>query len=69
MHILYAFLVGLVSLGLQFVFNRLIFFYIVNTDYATVSVISLHLIGFFDRSPVGNAVSSCQSGHPCRSLL
>ncbi len=44
--ILFALLVGLVSLGLQFVFNRLIFFYLVNTDYATVSVICLHLTGF-----------------------
>lgn len=46
MHTIISFFVGLISLGLQFVFNRLIFFYIVNTDYATVSVISLHLIGF-----------------------
>ncbi|MDX2263426.1 MAG: hypothetical protein NW215_00445 [Hyphomicrobiales bacterium] len=41
-----SFITGLITLGLQFVFNRLIFFYVVNTDYATVSVISLHLIGF-----------------------
>ena len=32
---------------MQFVYNRLIFFYIANSEYSAASIISLHLFGFF----------------------
>ena len=46
----------------QFLYNRLLFFYITNSDYSTAAAISLHLTGFFigcwiaRKSPPGSAV-------------
>ncbi len=42
-----AFFVGAWSLAVQFIFNRIIFFYIANSDYAAASIISIHLAGFW----------------------
>ena len=42
-----AFLVGVWSLGAQFIFNRIIFFYIANSEYVAASIISIHLAGFW----------------------
>ncbi len=61
--VLLASLLGLVSLGLQFLFNRLIFFYIINTDYATVSVISLHLTGFLIGALVAQRLKYFSAAH------
>jgi predicted membrane-bound spermidine synthase len=41
----FIFLVGFASLVGQFVYNRLIFFYVANSEYAAASIISLHLLG------------------------
>ena len=41
-----AALVGFWSLCGQFILNRIIFFYIANSEYAAASIISLHLLGF-----------------------
>lgn len=43
---LLSFLVGFWSLAGQFVYNRIIFFYVANSDYAAASIISMHLAGF-----------------------
>lgn len=42
-----AFLVGVWSLAAQFIFNRIIFFYIANSEYVAASIISIHLAGFW----------------------
>lgn len=42
-----ALLVGVWSLLGQFVFNRIIFFYVANSEYAAASIISIHLAGFW----------------------
>lgn len=42
-----AFIVGLWSLAAQFIFNRIIFFYIANSEYVAASIISIHLTGFW----------------------
>ena len=44
--LLLPFLVGFWSLAGQFVFNRIIFFYLANSEHAAASIISLHLLGF-----------------------
>lgn len=41
-----AFLVGFWSLAAQFAFNRIIFFYLANSDFAAAAVITVHLSGF-----------------------
>jgi len=41
-----AFLTGFWSLAAQFVFNRIIFFYVANSEYVAATIISLHLAGF-----------------------
>lgn len=46
MYFLLSFLVGFWSLAGQFVYNRIIFFYVANSDYAAASIISMHLLGF-----------------------
>lgn len=51
--LLVAFLVGFASLAAQFAFNRLIFFYLANSELAAASVISLHLLGFLVGSLIG----------------
>lgn len=43
---LVAALVGAASLTGQFVFNRIIFFYVANSEYTAASIITLHLTGF-----------------------
>jgi spermidine synthase len=42
-----AFTVGFWSLAAQFIFNRIIFFYIANSEYVAASIISIHLVGFW----------------------
>lgn len=42
-----AFAVGGWSLLGQFIFNRIIFFYVANSEYAAASIITLHLAGFW----------------------
>jgi predicted membrane-bound spermidine synthase len=44
--IVLALLVGAWSLMAQFIFNRIIFFYIANSEYVAASIITLHLLGF-----------------------
>lgn len=61
---LFAFLVGFVSLGFQFVYNRLIFFYLTNSDYATATVISIYLLGFL----IGSGVAKLKKTHGKLSL-
>jgi len=46
MQILLAAIVGFWSLSGQFILNRIIFFYVANSEYAAASIISLHLLGF-----------------------
>jgi spermidine synthase len=46
MSIFLAALVGFWSLCGQFILNRIIFFYVANSEYAAASIISLHLLGF-----------------------
>lgn len=46
-HIVLAFMVGFWSLAAQFIFNRIIFFYIANSEYVAASIISIHLAGFW----------------------
>lgn len=46
MYFALSFLVGFWSLAGQFVYNRIIFFYVANSDYAAASIISMHLLGF-----------------------
>lgn len=41
-----ALLIGFWSLAGQFVYNRIIFFYVANSEYAAASIISMHLLGF-----------------------
>ena len=41
-----AFLIGISSLAAQFIYNRLIFFYVANSEYAAASIVTLHLLGF-----------------------
>jgi predicted membrane-bound spermidine synthase len=41
-----ALLVGAWSLMAQFIFNRIIFFYVANSEYVAASIITLHLLGF-----------------------
>lgn len=45
-HTALAFLVGFWSLAAQFIFNRIIFFYVANSEFAAASIISIHLAGF-----------------------
>jgi predicted MFS family arabinose efflux permease len=40
------FVVGLWSLCIQFVLNRIIYFYVANSEYSAATIISLHLMGF-----------------------
>lgn len=42
-----AFFVGAGSLIGQFIFNRIIFFYLANSEYTAASIITLHLAGFW----------------------
>ncbi|WP_423415863.1 hypothetical protein RLW55_05955 [Hyphomicrobium sp. B1] len=42
-----AFAVGAWSLLGQFIFNRIIFFYVANSEYTAASIITLHLAGFW----------------------
>jgi spermidine synthase len=42
-----AMLVGCWSLVAQFIFNRIIFFYVANSEYTAASIIALHLTGFW----------------------
>lgn len=42
-----AFAVGAWSLLGQFIFNRIIFFYLANSEYTAASIITLHLAGFW----------------------
>lgn len=42
-----ALLVGIWSLLGQFIFNRIIFFYIANSEYTAASIIGIHLAGFW----------------------
>ncbi len=46
MPIFIAVLVGFWSLGSQFILNRIIFFYVANSEYVAASIISVHLLGF-----------------------
>lgn len=41
-----AFLVGFWSLAAQFAFNRIVFFYLANSDFAAAAIIAVHLTGF-----------------------
>lgn len=41
-----AFFIGFYALSFQFLYSRLIFYFIINSEYATAAVISLHLVGF-----------------------
>lgn len=52
-----AFLLGFWSLAGQFVYNRIIFFYIANSENAAASIISLHLLGFLVGSLLARRVS------------
>lgn len=45
--VLLAFAVGGWSLLGQFIFNRIIFFYVANSEYTAASIITLHLTGFW----------------------
>ncbi|MBS0232528.1 MAG: hypothetical protein JSR99_03470 [Proteobacteria bacterium] len=45
--VLLAFAVGAWSLLGQFIFNRIIFFYVANSEYTAASIITLHLAGFW----------------------
>lgn len=45
--ILIAFAVGFWALAGQFIVNRIIFFYIANSEYTAASIIALHLAGFW----------------------
>lgn len=45
--IVLAFAVGAWSLLGQFIFNRIIFFYVANSEYTAASIITLHLAGFW----------------------
>lgn len=42
-----ALLVGAWSLMAQFIFNRIIFFYVANSEYTAATIITLHLTGFW----------------------
>jgi spermidine synthase len=42
-----AFAVGFCSLAGQFIVNRIIFFYVANSEYTAASIIALHLAGFW----------------------
>lgn len=53
--ILLAILVGFWSLCGQFILNRIIFFYVANSEYAAASIISLHLLGFL----LGSLAARC----------
>lgn len=48
-----AFAVGFWALAGQFIVNRIIFFYIANSEYTAASIITLHLMGFW----IGAALS------------
>lgn len=48
-----AFAVGFWALAGQFIVNRIIFFYIANSEYTAASIIALHLMGFW----IGAALS------------
>jgi len=41
-----AFLVGFWSLAAQFAFNRIVFFYLANSDFAAAAIVTVHLTGF-----------------------
>lgn len=45
--VILAFAVGAWSLLGQFIFNRIIFFYVANSEYTAASIITLHLAGFW----------------------
>jgi spermidine synthase len=71
------FLVGTWSLAGQFVYNRIIFFYIANSENAAASIISLHLLGFLIGSfiakrcapPITGLVALCLVLTPLSQLL
>lgn len=41
-----AFLVGFWSLAAQFALNRIVFFYLANSDFAAAAIVTVHLTGF-----------------------
>lgn len=52
-----AFSTGFASLATQFIYNRLIFFYIANSEYAAANIITLHLLGFLVGTLLGRRLT------------
>lgn len=57
-----ALITGVWALSAQFLYNRLLFFYLTNSDYATAAAISLHLTGFFIGCWIARRIENLQAG-------
>lgn len=53
---------GFWSLAAQFIFNRIIFFYLAHSDFVAASIITVHLTGFLMGTLIAPRVRASQSG-------